>query len=117
MILATAMGGFPKSARLRKSRDFRFYPFRRFQTEHFTFVYTTAGQGRLGISISKKVLRRATARNRVRRLLREVFRFKINELTHLDVHVIGAPPLKEAWSGLKLQDVEAQFGKLIQRLA
>jgi putative membrane protein insertion efficiency factor/ribonuclease P protein component len=80
----TSAHSFPKSARLRKSRDFQFRPYKRFHAEFFNFLYTSKGQGRLGISVSKKVLKRATSRNRVRRLLKEVFRLRLDEMQGLD---------------------------------
>ena len=108
--------GFPKSARLLKSRDFRFRPYKRFQTESFTFLFTQKGQGRLGVSISKKVLRRSVARNRVRRLLKEVFRSKLVDLKECDLHVIGAPALTKSWRALRRGDVEGQFVQFMNQL-
>jgi ribonuclease P protein component len=100
---------FPKSARLLKKRDFRFRRYRRFHTEFFQFVYALEGKQRLGISISKKVLRRAVARNRIRRLWKEVFRLQRVDLPHLDLHVIGLLPLSKVWTGWKKHDIEDQF--------
>lgn len=80
-------------------------------------MFNTQGEGRLGISISKKVLRRANARNRVRRLLREAFRYHYNNLRKVDLHVIGAPPLSGSWDRLKLQDVSQELQKLVERVA
>lgn len=108
---------FPKSARLLKSREFKLYPSKRLQTQSFTFVYSTAGSGRLGISISKKVLKRANARNRIKRLLREVFRHNLERLGGVDVHVIAAPPLRESWDSLQLKDVEGEFQRLLGKVA
>lgn len=104
---------FPKSSRLLTSRDFQFRPFKRFQTENFSFVYSSVGRGRLGVSISKKSLRRAVARNRVRRLLREVFRHRASELHHVDLHIVGSPTLSQSWRGLRRESVEEQFDKFL----
>lgn len=111
---------FPKSARLRTKKDFKFGSYRRVPSEHFLFLLNRDGQGRLGLSISKKVLRRAHARNRVRRVLREVFRNYKGELGHTDIHVIGLATLTEKWFQLKRADVEKEFlqatlGKKIAR--
>ena len=106
----------PKSARLLTSRDFKFFPFRRVQTDLFTFVFTTSGSGRIGISISKKVLRRAVARNRVRRLIREAYRHQQPTFRTADLHVIGAPRLTGVWDQLKRSDVEARLVDLAARL-
>ncbi len=100
---------FPKSARLLKRSEFFLQPCRRFQTEHFRFFYTPEGGGRLGVSLSKKVLKHSVARNRVRRLLREVFRHSLQEISEVDVHVIGREELKADWMGLKRAQVEKEF--------
>ena len=104
---------FPKSARLLKSRDFRFRPYQKFQSPNFLFVYTDRGSGRLGISISRKVLRTSVARNRVRRLLREVFRQQRERLDRFDIHVIGSPPLSANWEKLTLAGLEAEFASFV----
>ncbi len=99
----------PKSARLLKSKDFYFRPCERFQTEHFRFFYTREGQGRMGVSLSKKVLRNAVARNRVRRLLKEVFREERSGLQTVDLHVVGRDGLRTDWTELNRMRVEKEF--------
>jgi ribonuclease P protein component len=47
--------------------------------------------GRLGLAISKKHCRKATARNRIKRIIRESFRQQQERLTGLDVVVINQP--------------------------
>ena len=111
MSLAQAPQTFPKSARLLKSREFYFRPCERFQTEHFRFFFSREGQGRMGVSLSKKVLRNAVARNRVRRLLREVFRAERANLEGIDFHVVGRDELKADWSELSRNEVEKEFLK------
>ena len=110
--------GFPKSARLLKRRDFTFSRFNRFRTESFNFVYSLrkvefpeASASRIGVSLSKKVLRRAVARNRVRRLIREVFRVRRVDFPNIDLHVIGLQPLSDTWTRLTKSDIEDQFEK------
>ena len=49
------------------------------------------GVARLGLAISKKNCRRATARNRVKRVVRESFRGQQESLKGLDVVVINQP--------------------------
>jgi ribonuclease P protein component len=46
---------------------------------------------RLGLAISKKQCRRATARNRIKRIVRESFRQQQTELAGLDIVVINQP--------------------------
>lgn len=102
---------FPKSARLLKSREFSLQACERFQTEHFRFFYTKKGQGRLGVSLSKKVMKQAVARNRVKRLLREVFRASRGHLGAIDVHIIGREALRADWDTLARTQVEKEFQK------
>ncbi|MEL7185850.1 MAG: ribonuclease P protein component [Pseudomonadota bacterium] len=51
---------------------------------------------RLGLAISKKHCRRATARNRLKRLIRESFRHHQDELGGLDIVVLNQPSAKDA---------------------
>lgn len=73
----TASHGFPKSVRLRRRADFRRVQSqgRRIPTPHFLLIYLPRPhQGpKLGITVTKKV-GTAVQRNRVKRLVREVFR-------------------------------------------
>lgn len=116
MIGLEAPLSFPKSARLLKPADFRFRTYRRFESSHFKLLYSTEGTGRMGISISKKVLRRATARNRVRRLLKETFRHHRSSLTNSDVHVIGLSGLDKVWREISRADVDGVFQELYGRV-
>lgn len=109
MILGSQGARFPKSSRLLKRRDFRFRPFFRISGENFLFIYTPSGSSRLGVSLAKRVMKLATARNRVRRLLKEAFRRNIRDFEGFDVHVVGLPPLKAGWKELTLAQVEHEF--------
>jgi ribonuclease P protein component len=51
---------------------------------------------RLGLAISKKHCRRATARNRIKRIIRESFRQQQPLLSGLDVVVINQPAAADA---------------------
>jgi len=115
MIAPSADLGFPKSARLLKSRDFKFPTYQRFRSDLFSFIVCPRGSGRLGVSISKKVLKRSIARNRVRRLLRETFRLQREQMSTLDIHVIGLPSLTKAWATLKRADVQDQFSQWLDQ--
>lgn len=109
--------GFPKASRLLNRRDFQFPAFKRVQTECFSFVYNDEGTGRLGISISKKVLKRATARNRVRRLFRETFRLSPELRDGVDLHVVGRGPLTGQWRELDRDKVAALLDSLVRKLS
>ena len=85
---------------------------RRVETRFFRFVFNPDGSGRLGVSLSKKVLRHAVARNRVRRLLREGFRLNPRWFSNTDLHVIGLEPLGKVWREWTLKDVVWQLEKV-----
>ena len=54
---------------------------------------------RLGLAISKKHCRQATARNRIKRIVRESFRQHQDELTGLDIVVMNQPAAKTGSNG------------------
>lgn len=101
--------GYPKASRLLKSSDFRFARFVRKQTRHFTWILNPEGRGRLGISISKKTLKSSVARNRVKRLLREVFRSNHSAWVTRDIHVIGRVALRDVWREITPGLVESEM--------
>lgn len=107
---------FPKTARLTKGRDFRFNDHKVCLTRHFKWVLGAEGKGRLGVSISKKVLRNAVARNRIRRLLRESFRLNRDEFLGWDVHAIGRGALTETWKDFGRADVEHELFHALKRV-
>lgn len=100
---------FPKSARLLKRSDFRFRPYQKFFTDRFSFYFKKDGLGRLGISISKKVLKKASDRNRVKRLLREVYRELRAEIPLVDLHVVGKEGDLSRFENLKKSDISKEF--------
>ena len=56
------------------------------------------GGARLGLAIAKKHSRNATARNRIKRIVRESFRHNQAELDGLDIVVINQPAATAASS-------------------
>ena len=61
--------------------------------------------------MSRRVLKEAVARNRVKRLIRETFRQQSQQFKSLDMNVIGRARLSEVWGKLELKDIEALFSK------
>ncbi|MBI4403500.1 MAG: ribonuclease P protein component [Deltaproteobacteria bacterium] len=109
-----ARQSLPKSARLLTRKDFHFRSGKRLKTDFFLFYYCQRGSGRLGVSLSKKVLRLAVARNRIRRLIREVFRKNRERFRQTDVHVVGLMRLAEVWAQWKETHVKQEFEKLFR---
>jgi ribonuclease P protein component len=66
---------------------------KRSRDKWFTVLYRERGTGgaRLGLAIAKKHCRRATARNRIKRIVRESFRCNQAGLGGLDIVVINQP--------------------------
>jgi len=64
---------------------------------------------RLGLAISKKHCRRATARNRIKRIIRESFRQHQAALTGLDIVVINQPAAANASSRQLSESLEVHW--------
>jgi ribonuclease P protein component len=86
---------FPRNARLLTPESFKsvFADGRRFSYPGVSAVVRdNAGDGpRLGLAIAKKVLKRAVARNRVKRWTRESFRRKAAGMAPVDVVIMVRP--------------------------
>lgn len=104
-------GQFPKSARVRKRREYLEIQGRgrRVSLPHFVFVLAARprapgvlASARLGVTASRKV-GNAVVRNRCKRLVREAFRAVGAELFADDIDVIVI--VKAAPTGLSLADV------------
>ena len=109
---------FPKSARLLKKSDFFFRPYSRYQSERFKIIYSKLNEdkpGRIGISISKKVLKKAVSRNRVRRLIKETFRLKSEKFHGFDVHLIGDKKLFEDKENVQRKDIEQELDLFLEK--
>lgn len=90
---AIARQGFPRSARLLRSADYsRVFEQRQRSSDHYFTVlrYRHGGPGsRLGLAISRKQVKRAVDRNRLKRLIRELFRRHHHRLAGYDLVVMA----------------------------
>lgn len=86
--------GFPRSRRLLRPAEFqRIFKGADWRVAGTAFtllaVGNTLGHPRLGVALSKRQVRRAVERNRIRRQLRESFRLHQHQLGGVDIVVLG----------------------------
>ncbi len=108
---------FPRARRIRTHREFQrlYAQGRLYQDEYFRIFYLkkdSSEAGRLGLSVSKK-LGKAHNRNRIRRLLREVFRLYPELSVGLDLIV---QPKTEA-AALKNGQLRERFLQALRALS
>lgn len=101
---------FPKGLRLLSSADYSqvFSDATAVSDQSFTVLCRLNGRGypRLGLAISKKILRKATDRNLVKRIVRESFRLRQKQLLGRDFVVLARRGLrvqqrKNIWRSLE----------------
>jgi ribonuclease P protein component len=84
---------FPRSRRLSKSADYAFVFARPAKLADAIFTVLVRpneiGRARLGLAISKKNIKTAVARNRIKRLIRESFRQHLFLLSSVDIIVLA----------------------------
>jgi ribonuclease P protein component len=102
------IGSFTFSARqrLRNQSEFE-HVYKSGQRHNQTYFQViaranTLGFARLGLSIAARAIPRAVGRNRIRRLVREVFRLSQHELPALDL-VVATRPAADAASAAELR--------------
>ena len=106
-------GHFPRTARIRKSWEFRriHRDGVRVRTRCFTVIARKTladGRARLGCAISRKV-GSAVIRNRLRRLLRETFRRARADLAAVDMVVIVHPEAAERHARAGLESIAGEL--------
>jgi ribonuclease P protein component len=112
---------FTKSMRLLNSKDFQTVfddaPLRT-SHQHFLFLARTNPLDcpRLGLVIAKKHIRHAVDRNRMKRLIRETFRAKQQQLTGLDVIVLARKGMNDVTNAVLIEHLNGQWDRLIRRL-
>ncbi len=85
---------FQKSHRLLNSSEFTpVFDSPSFKIHHSNFLilarYNSLGHPRLGIIVAKKNIRKAVARNKTKRVIRESFRYKQHNLPPIDAIVLS----------------------------
>jgi ribonuclease P protein component len=84
--------GFPSTLRIRKSSDFKevFGRGKRLHAGHYSVILASNSLGfpRLGLVVGKKKIGSSVRRNRVKRVLREIFRKNIRLFDSFDVLIL-----------------------------
>ncbi|HET7592332.1 MAG TPA: ribonuclease P protein component [Rhodanobacteraceae bacterium] len=115
------MAGLPPSARLRRAAEFAAFRTAsgKVQTRHFLvrMLPSAAGYPRLGLAVSRKVSKRAVARNRIKRIIRESFRVRRAALPGVDVLVIARPSAAATDNPSLRADLEVAWQKLAALMA
>ena len=82
----------------------------------FVSGYTSGEIGssdEIGITLAKKCIRKANQRNRIKRLIRESFRHRTQQLPNIDIVVVG----KTGADNLTNDEIYAVLDKLWKKLA
>ena len=112
---------FTKSMRLLSSSDFQSVfddaPLRT-SHQHFLFLarQNQLGRPRLGLVIAKKHIRHAVDRNRMKRLIRETFRVKQQQLAGIDVIVLARKGMNDSTNAMLIEQLNGQWQRLIHKL-
>lgn len=114
------MNFFPPTCRLQKPWQFKqvWDTGKKLSAKHFAIISckNTQSTARLGISVAKKNIRRAVKRNRLKRLARETFRCRQDQLQGFDFVLVvykGADNLPPAE---QFQSINELWDRLISKL-
>ncbi|MCB5185715.1 ribonuclease P protein component [Methylobacillus gramineus] len=107
---------FTRRAKLLKTDEFSsVFNFRKRVSGRYIVLHyqcNTLGNARLGLVVGKKVARRAVDRNYMKRVLRELFRVRQDQLQGLD---IVARPQKQ-FSAENFAEIQQEFIELVENL-
>jgi ribonuclease P protein component len=111
---------FTKSLRLLSSSDFQtVFDNAPLRASHQVFLFlarlNNLSNPRLGLVIAKKHIRRAVDRNRVKRLIRETFRVKQQQLPDIDVIVLSRKGMSDLTNAALVEQLDLQWQRLIRR--
>ena len=110
------LNGFDKTRRLLTKENYNvvFEKSNKITSSDFLFLYrlNTIGHARLGLALSKKMIRKAHDRNRLKRLLRETFRLN-TRLPPVDIIVLAKFGVGSKAQTLLRVNLEKSWNKLI----
>lgn len=112
---------FTKSMRLLNSKDFQIvFDDAPLRTSHQHFLFLARQNQldcpRLGLVIAKKHIRHAVDRNRMKRLIRETFRVKQQQLAGIDVIVLARKGMNDTSNTELIEQLNGQWQRLIRKL-
>lgn len=110
------MARLPPAARLHRAGEFAAMQnaVGRIHASHFVmrWIPSSGAGARLGLAVSRKVSKRAVARNRIKRIVRESFRHERAELPVLDVLVTARASAAATAAPLLRADLAGAWRKL-----
>ncbi|MGY6274279.1 ribonuclease P protein component [Methylomonas sp. MgM2] len=110
---------FPDLFRLRTPADYKkvFANPIRSTDRYFTVLATNnrLPHPRLGLAIAKKAIRKAVARNRIKRTVRESFRLKRPQIVNIDIVVLARGDAANADVHILRKSLERHWHKLVDR--
>lgn len=105
---------FPKELKIRKTSDYEeiFGSSKRLRSKHFDILYVknSLGYSRAGLVVGKKNVRSAVKRNRIKRLVREVFRKNKPLFDSLDIVFLA----KRECDSLNYSNVKREFEEILR---
>lgn len=107
----------PRDIRLKNKADFS-RVFKRGKSAKGNFLFikfekNEVGNYRVGIVVSRKVSQKSTERNKIKRIISEMFKiFKEEVSDGIDIVIIADPKIKNASS----QEIKEDLSKLIKKL-
>ena len=111
---------FPRHVRLLSSRDFQAV-FRdntcRSSDRKWTLLvrHNDTGHARLGMAISKRIIKKAVVRNRMKRIVRESFRHHLQQLAGLDVVVMCRDGVIGSTNASLVASLESHWQRVAKR--
>ena len=118
--MSSGVQNFSRRVRLLTSEDFQ-RVFRETQCksidDRFTLLARRNGleNPRLGLAISKRLIKTAVGRNRVKRLIRESFRLHQDQLHDLDIVVLGRSGVLQASNTEILESLRFHWQRVAKR--
>lgn len=117
--MAQGSASFTRRARLTRAVEYQrvFAQAERSSSRSLTVLARANGlaQARLGLAISRKVAARAVQRNRIKRTVRESFRYHQALLKGWDIVVLARPPAAASEAATLRAELQQHWNRLKQR--